>query len=69
MECVIGTPSFIQMKVSGGDPDEVQVNVKGEPITIFLVDNEYVVIIGEAGEYKCKFNHLMHVYKVTHFFH
>ena len=57
------------MKVSGGDPDAVQVNVKGEPMTIFLVDTEYVVITGEAGEYKCKINHLMHAYKVTHFFH
>ena len=66
MECVIGTLSFIQMKVSGGDPDEVQVNVKGEPIATSVVDNEYVVISGEAGEYKCN---LMHAYKVTHFFH
>ena len=42
------------MKVSGGDPDEVQVNVKGEPITTSIVDNEYLVISGEAGECKCK---------------
>ena len=40
------------MKVSGGDPDEVQVNVTVEPLKIFLVDNEYLVITGEAGEYK-----------------
>ena len=52
VECVNGTPSFFQMKVSGGDPDEVQVNVKGEPITTSIVDNEYLVITGEAGEYK-----------------
>ena len=57
------------MKVSGGDPDEVQVNVKGEPITTSIEDNEYVVITGEAVEYKYKFNHLMQAYKVTHFFH
>ena len=69
VEFVIGTPSFIQMKLSGGDPDEVQVNVTGEPITIFLVDNEYVVIIGEAGEYKIVSLTNKQHYKVTHFFH
>ena len=51
VERVNGTPSFFQVKVSGGDPDEVQVNVKGEPITISIVDNEYLVITGEAVEY------------------
>ena len=73
VECVIGKPSFIQMKVSGGDPDEVQVNVKGEPITTFIVDNEYLVITGEAGENKVVSltnNHLYNkYYKVTYFFH
>ena len=38
--------------MSGGDPDEVQVSVKGEPITISIVDNEYLVITGEAGKYE-----------------
>ena len=40
------------MKVSGGDPDEVQVNVNGDPITTSIVDNEHLVITGGAGEYK-----------------
>ena len=55
MECVNGTPYFFQVKVSGGDPDEVQVNIKGEPITAFTVDTEYLIITGEAGEciYTC----------------
>jgi len=49
VECVIEIPSFIHVNVSGGDPDEVQVNVKGEPITTSLLDNDgYTVITGEA---------------------
>ena len=44
------------MKVSGGDPDEVQVNVKGEPVTTSIVDNEYLIITGEAEEYKHNLN-------------
>ena len=49
VECVIETSSFVHVKVSGGDPDEVQVNVKGEPIATSLLDNdEYAVITGEA---------------------
>ena len=50
------------MKVSGGDPDEVQVNVKGEPITKSIVDNEYLVITGGAAEYKYKLNNQLHIY-------
>ena len=67
VEFVTGTPSFIQMKVSGGDPDEVQVKVKEEPIVTSMVDNGYLVITGEAGGYTCiianKFKH----YKETYF--
>ena len=50
MSCVIGTPSFIQMNVSGGEPVEVQVNVKEEPITTSKADiDDGVLIIAGAA--------------------
>ena len=47
---MIGTPFFIQMNVSGGDPDEIQVNVNGEPIATYKGDNDgcTVVMTGKA---------------------
>ena len=37
---MIGTSSFIHMNVSGGDPDEVQVNVRVEPVSTFKADDD-----------------------------
>ena len=45
MSCVIGTPSFIQMNVSGGEPVEVQVNVREEPMTTSKADIDVCVFI------------------------
>ena len=47
VDCVIGAPSFIQINLSGGDPDEVQFNVKGEPM-ITNTDDISFVITGAA---------------------
>ena len=47
---VIGTPSFIHVNVSGGEPDELQDNVISDPIVIFTGDNDdgVAVITGAA---------------------
>ena len=47
---MIGTPSFIHMNVSGGDPDEVQVNDRVEPVSTFKADDDgrVDIITGEA---------------------
>ena len=47
---MIGTPFFIHMNTSGGDPDEVQVNVRVVPVSIFKADDDGCVdiITGEA---------------------
>ena len=42
-----GVPSFIQVNVSGGEPCEVQDNIREEPIILLTVDN-VVVITGAA---------------------
>ena len=46
---MIGTPFFIHMNVSGGDPDEVQVNVRGEPVSTFKTDDDGCVDIITGG--------------------
>lgn len=46
---MIGTPSFIHMNVSGGDPDEVQVNVRVEPVSTFKADDDGCVDIITGG--------------------
>ena len=42
-----GVPSFIQVNVSGGEPSEVQDNVRGEPVILLTIDN-VVVMTGAA---------------------
>ena len=52
VDCVTGTPSFIHVNVSGGEPDEVQDNVMLDPKSISTADdddNELSVIIGAAA--------------------
>jgi len=46
---IIGTPSFIHVNVSGGEPDEVQVNVISEPIATFTGDDDGVAVITGAA--------------------
>lgn len=51
MDCVTETPSLIQVNVSGGEPDEMQVSVILDSITISLVDSDdddMAVITGAA---------------------
>ena len=48
MDCVVGTPSFIQVNVSGGEPREVQDNVREVPIAITLFGEKGGSIIGAA---------------------
>ena len=43
-----GVPFFIQVNVSGGEPCEVQDNVRGEPNSTLTVDN-VVVMTGTAA--------------------
>ena len=40
VDCVTGIPFFIHVNVSGGEPDEIQVNVILEPRTISIGDND-----------------------------
>ena len=40
VDCVTGILSFIQVNVSGGEPDEIQVNVILDPRTISTGDND-----------------------------
>ena len=40
VDCVTGIPSFIHVNVSGGEPDEVQVNVILDPRTMSTGDND-----------------------------
>jgi len=42
VDCVTGTPSFIQINVSGGDPDEIHVK------ELLIVNNNKFVITGAA---------------------
>jgi len=48
VDCVIGTPSFIHVNVSGGEPCEMQNNVSGVPKATFTVDDVELVITGAA---------------------
>ena len=56
MDCVTGTPSFIHVNVSGGEPDEVQVNVILDPRTISTAANDddgTATVITGAAVWKC----------------
>ena len=48
----IGSPSFIHVNVSGGEPDEVQDNVILYPSTTDIDDDELAVTTG-AAVWKC----------------
>ena len=39
VDCTIGPPSFLHVNVSGGEPCEVQDNVRGEPPATIMVDD------------------------------
>jgi len=43
---VIGTPSFIQVNVSGGEPSEIQDKIKVTPIWAFTTEGVAVVMNG-----------------------
>ena len=44
----VGSLSFLHVNVSGGEPREVQDNVKEEPIATITVDDDGVSITGAA---------------------
>jgi len=46
VDCVIGIPSFIQVNASGGEPREVQDNVRGELTMTTRVDDNGGSIVG-----------------------
>ena len=46
MDCSVGPLSLLQVNVSGGEPCEVQFNVRGEPTEIVMVDG--VSMVGAA---------------------
>ena len=48
VDCTIGPPSFLYVNVSGGEPREVQDNVRGELISTVTVDDDEGSIIGAA---------------------
>ena len=48
VDCIIGPLSFLHVNVSGGEPREVQDNVRGEPTSIDKEDNDEGSIIGAA---------------------
>ena len=48
MDCSIGPLSFLHVNVSGGEPREVQDNVREEPIVTVTVDDDGVSITGAA---------------------
>ena len=48
VDCTIGPLSFLHVNVSGGEPREVQDNVRGEPTTTVTVDDDGGSIIGAA---------------------
>ena len=59
VDCIIGTPLFIQINVSGGEPDDVQVNVKVDPIRRDA-DADVAVITGAAI---CQLINCIHSYQ------
>ena len=48
MDCIIGPSSFLQVNVSGGEPREVQDNVRGELTVTITVDDDGISIFGAA---------------------
>jgi len=48
VDCTIGPRSFLHVNVSGGEPCEVQDNVRVEPTTTVTVDDDGGSIIGAA---------------------
>ena len=48
MDCSTGPLSFLHVNVSGGEPRDVQDNVREEPIVTVTVDDDGVSIIGAA---------------------
>ena len=48
MDCSSGPLSFLHVNESGGEPREVQDNVRGSPILTITVDDDGVSITGAA---------------------
>ena len=48
MDCSTGPLSFLHVNVSGGEPCEVQFNVREEPALTVTLDDDGVSIIGAA---------------------
>ena len=48
MDCSTGTLYFLHVNVSGGEPHEVQDNVRGSPTLTVTVDDDGVSITGAA---------------------
>ena len=48
MDCSTGPLSFLHVNVSGGEPSEVQDNVREEPTLTVTIDDDGVSITGAA---------------------
>ena len=50
VDCSVGPPSFLQVNESGGEPCEVQFNVRGDPTEIVMGDDDDdgLLMIGAA---------------------
>ena len=48
VDCIIGPLSFLQVNVSGGEPREIQDNVRVEPTKTVMLDDDGVSITGAA---------------------
>ena len=48
----VGPLSFLQVNVSGGEPSEVQFNVRGDPTEIIMVDDDDGLLMVGAAVYK-----------------
>ena len=51
MDCNTGPLSFLHVNVSGGEPCEVQFNVREEPTLAVIVDDDNEVFIAGAAVY------------------
>ena len=49
MNCSTGPLSFLHVNVSGGEPREVQDNVREEPIVTVTEDDDGMSMTGAAG--------------------
>ena len=68
MDCSIGPLFFLHVNVSGGEPHEIQDNVREETTATVIVDDDGVSIIGAAVQRDEKIVNDDIYNQVTHFF-